>query len=50
VPKASEFAESFLKPANSNPLLLLDDIFLRVASRAFESWQEVISPVLKSSK
>ncbi len=38
--KAVKFAKSFLKPASSNPLLLLDNRFLGAASRAFESWPE----------
>jgi hypothetical protein len=40
VKKAIEFAKSFSKPASSNPLLLLDNRFLRAAPSAFESWPE----------
>jgi hypothetical protein len=50
VPKAFEFAEIFSKPADSNPLLLLDNRCLRVAPRAFENRQGATSPVLKSGK
>jgi hypothetical protein len=38
--KAFEFAKSFLKPASSNPLLLLDNGFLRATPRGFESRPE----------
>ncbi len=38
--KAFEFAKSLLKSASSNPLLLLDNRFLKAAPRAFESWPE----------
>jgi hypothetical protein len=48
VPKAFEFAESFSKPASSNPLLLLDCFRLEVALRILENRQEAISPDLKS--
>jgi hypothetical protein len=52
-PKAFECAEILLKPASSNPLLLLDNTHnsgLRVAPRAFKNRQGATSPVLKSSK
>ncbi len=58
--KAFEFAKSFLKPASSNPLLLLDNRFLGAAPRAFESRPEPTfrfwkptrdnSPILKASQ
>jgi hypothetical protein len=48
--KPFEFAESFSKLANSNPLLPLDERFLGVAQRAFENRQGAISPVLKSAQ
>ncbi len=60
VRKAFEFAKSFLKPASSNPLLLLDNRFLGAAPRAFESRPEPTcrfwkparakSPILKASQ
>jgi hypothetical protein len=42
--------KAFLKLANSNPLLLLDDRCLRVTPIAFENQQGTISLVLKSRK
>jgi hypothetical protein len=58
--KAFKFAKSFLKPASSNPLLLLDNRFLGAAPRAFESRPEPTrrfskparanSPILKAGQ
>ncbi len=48
--KAFEFAISFLKPASSNPLLLLDNRFLGAEPRAFESRPEPTCRFWKPAK
>jgi hypothetical protein len=50
VQKPFEFAKSFLKPAISNTLLLLDNGFLRAAPRAFESRPEPTRRFRKPAK
>jgi hypothetical protein len=41
--KAIEFAKSFIKTDESNPLLLLDNRFLRAALRAFKTGQSQLA-------